>query len=66
MSRYEGLESVKTDLIASKGVVFCKFAKASQALAAMEEGVAADLNAPWWSPQAATVTIASGVVPTEQ
>ena len=36
------------------------------ALAAMEEGVAADLNAPWWSPQAATVTIASGVVPTEQ
>jgi hypothetical protein len=37
MSRYEGLESVKTDLVAAKGVIFCKFAKASQALVALEQ-----------------------------
>ncbi|KAG2484366.1 hypothetical protein HYH03_016783 [Edaphochlamys debaryana] len=37
MSGYEGLEYCKTDLVASKGVVFCKFTKASFALRALED-----------------------------
>ncbi|KAF8057626.1 svkA [Scenedesmus sp. PABB004] len=37
LGRYPDLEYCKTDLIASKGVVFVKYAKASSALAALEE-----------------------------
>ncbi|PNH11784.1 RNA-binding protein 45 [Tetrabaena socialis] len=37
MSVYDGLEYCKTDLVASKGVVFCKFTKASFALRALED-----------------------------
>lgn len=37
MSSYAGLEYCKTDLVASKGVVFCKFTKASYALLALED-----------------------------
>eukprot|EP00882_Tetradesmus_deserticola_P024175 GHRQ01026407.1.p1 GENE.GHRQ01026407.1~~GHRQ01026407.1.p1 ORF type:complete len:221 (+),score=100.09 GHRQ01026407.1:79-741(+) len=37
LSRYPDLEYCKTDLIASKGVVFVKYAKASSALQALEE-----------------------------
>jgi hypothetical protein len=36
MSAYGDLDYCKTDLIANKGVVFCKFNKASSALVAME------------------------------
>ncbi|KAG1678862.1 hypothetical protein FOA52_003530 [Chlamydomonas sp. UWO 241] len=36
MSMYGDLDYCKTDLIANKGVVFCKFNKASSALVAME------------------------------
>eukprot|EP00198_Chlamydomonas_reinhardtii_P004749 XP_001694085.1 predicted protein [Chlamydomonas reinhardtii] len=34
---YDGLEYCKTDLVAAKGVVFCKFTKASFALRALED-----------------------------
>ncbi|KAG2433808.1 hypothetical protein HXX76_008166 [Chlamydomonas incerta] len=34
---YDGLEYCKTDLVAAKGVVFCKFTKASYALRALED-----------------------------
>jgi len=37
MSKFQDIEYCKTDLIASKGVVFCKFAKASSALVALED-----------------------------
>eukprot|EP00775_Hariotina_reticulata_P001542 gene1542-1881_t len=37
LSRYPDLEYCKTDLIASKGVVFVKYSKASSALMALEE-----------------------------
>lgn len=37
MSRYSGLEHCKTDLIATKGIVFAKFSKASAALTALEK-----------------------------
>lgn len=37
VSKYPDLEYCKTDLIASKGVVFCKYSKASAALKAMED-----------------------------
>ncbi|KXZ53325.1 hypothetical protein GPECTOR_7g1219 [Gonium pectorale] len=37
MAAYDGLEYCKTDLVASKGVVFCKFTKASSALRALED-----------------------------
>lgn len=37
MSKFSDLDYCKTDLIASKGVVFCKFHKSSAALSAMEE-----------------------------
>ncbi|GLI64607.1 hypothetical protein VaNZ11_007917 [Volvox africanus] len=37
MASYDGLEYCKTDLVASKGVVFCKFTKASFALRALED-----------------------------
>jgi hypothetical protein len=37
LSRYPDLEYCKVDLIASKGVVFVKYAKASSALQALEE-----------------------------
>lgn len=36
MSQFQDLQYCKTDLIATKGVVFCKFARASSALYAME------------------------------
>jgi hypothetical protein len=36
MSAFEDLEYCKTDLAASRGVVFCKFAKSSSALKALE------------------------------
>jgi hypothetical protein len=36
-ARYLDLEYCKTDLIASKGVAFCKYTKASAALAALED-----------------------------
>ncbi len=37
MSAYEDLEYCKTDLISAKGVVFCKYSRASSALRVMEE-----------------------------
>ncbi|KAG2446416.1 hypothetical protein HYH02_008409 [Chlamydomonas schloesseri] len=37
IAAYDGLEYCKTDLVASKGVVFCKFTKASHALRALED-----------------------------
>lgn len=37
VATFEDLEYCKTDLIASKGVVFCKFSKASSALKALED-----------------------------
>jgi hypothetical protein len=37
LSRYPDLEYCKTDLIAAKGVVFVKYAKASSALQALED-----------------------------
>jgi hypothetical protein len=36
MARFDGLEYCKTDLIASKGIVFCKYQMASSALFALE------------------------------
>lgn len=36
MCKFKDLEYCKTDLIASKGVVFCKFHKSSSALLALE------------------------------
>lgn len=36
MSKFMDLEYCKTDLIAAKGVVFCKFSKSSSALMALE------------------------------
>lgn len=36
MSQFQDLQYCKTDLIAAKGVVFCKFARASSALYALE------------------------------
>jgi hypothetical protein len=36
-SAYEGFEYCKTDLVATKGVVFCKYSKASFALQALED-----------------------------
>ena len=36
MASFQDLQYCKTDLIAAKGVVFCKYAKSSSALAAME------------------------------
>jgi hypothetical protein len=36
MGQHEGLEYCKVDLVASKGVVFCKFNRASAALRALE------------------------------
>lgn len=37
MCQYVDLEYCKTDLIAAKGVIFCKFHKTSSALAALED-----------------------------
>ena len=37
MAATRDLQYCKTDLIASKGIVFCKYSKASSALLAMEE-----------------------------
>lgn len=37
MNKYNDMEYCKIDLIQSKGVVFCKYAKASSALKAMED-----------------------------
>lgn len=37
MNIYSELDYCKTDLISTKGVVFCKFFKASSALAALED-----------------------------
>lgn len=36
MSQYPDIQYCKTDLISAKGIVFCKFSKASSALHAME------------------------------
>ncbi len=36
MGRWPDLQYCKTDLIAAKGVVFCKFARSSSALRALE------------------------------
>ena len=36
LASYRDLQYCKTDLIATKGVVFCKYAKSSSALAALE------------------------------
>ncbi len=36
MAQFPGLQYCKTDLMADKGIVFCKFCRASQALAALE------------------------------
>ena len=36
MGEFPGLQYCKTDLMADKGVVFCKYGLSSQALAAME------------------------------
>lgn len=37
LAAYDGLEYCKTDLVAAKGVVFCKFTRASAALRALED-----------------------------
>ena len=37
MAATRDLQYCKTDLIASKGIVFCKYSKASSALIALEE-----------------------------
>ena len=37
MCKFQDLEYCKTDLVASKGVVFCKFQKSSSALQALED-----------------------------
>lgn len=37
MEAFNDLQYCKTDLIASKGIVFCKYAKSSSALLALEE-----------------------------
>ena len=36
LASYQDLQYCKTDLIAAKGVVFCKYAKSSSALTALE------------------------------
>jgi hypothetical protein len=36
MGKFPGLQYCKTDLMADKGIVFCKYCRASQALAALE------------------------------
>ena len=36
MGKFPGLQYCKTDLMAEKGIVFCKFSRASQALAVLE------------------------------
>ena len=36
LASFQDLQYCKTDLIATKGVVFCKYAKSSSALAALE------------------------------
>ena len=36
LASFQDLQYCKTDLIATKGVVFCKYAKSSSALAAVE------------------------------
>ncbi len=36
MSQFQDLEYCKTDLAATRGVVFCKFSKSSSALKALE------------------------------
>ena len=36
LASFQDLQYCKTDLIAAKGVVFCKYAKSSSALAALE------------------------------
>ncbi len=36
MAAFQDLQYCKTDLIAAKGIVFCKYAKASAALRALE------------------------------
>ena len=36
MNEFPGLQYCKTDLMADKGVIFCKYGRSSQALAAME------------------------------
>lgn len=52
MSKYPGLEYCKVDLVATKGVVFCKFYRASAALAALEDINASGMVRP--PPRAAT------------
>ncbi len=37
MEAFKDLQYCKTDLIATKGIVFCKYAKSSSALMALEE-----------------------------
>jgi len=47
LSSYPDLEYCKTDLIASKGCVFVKYAKASSALRALEEVAAKGEQQQW-------------------
>jgi hypothetical protein len=42
MAKFRDLEYCKVDLIASKGIVFCKYAKTSSALLALEAIMAND------------------------
>lgn len=42
MAKYRDLEYCKVDLIASKGIVFCKYVKSSSALLALEAIIAND------------------------
>lgn len=42
MAKFRDLEYCKIDLIASKGIVFCKYAKISSALLALEAIMAND------------------------
>ncbi|GFR49625.1 hypothetical protein Agub_g11697 [Astrephomene gubernaculifera] len=47
MAGYDGIEYCKTDLVASKGVVFCKFTKASYALRSLEDVTARGTVGPY-------------------
>jgi hypothetical protein len=53
MSRFPGMQYCKTDLIATKGIVFVKYAKSSSACLAME--TVAETGLVSWRPRRATV-----------
>jgi hypothetical protein len=60
----DGLEYIKTDLIASKGVVFVKYGRASAALHVLED-VGAKVGRPWTGPWCRRAPASSSLVPSK-